>query len=102
MKADQKLVVQRLSVLEPAEALGNVSEACRRAVSPAHPVLRVQEAFPDSWDRGTPGAASGAQVSPHDHPEGGPREDHGSELDSFVVVDLLRLHGHSNIEDGRS
>ncbi len=30
MKAEQKLARQRLSVLELAEALGNVSEACRR------------------------------------------------------------------------
>ncbi len=30
MKAEQKLAHQRLSVLELAEALGNVSEACRR------------------------------------------------------------------------
>ena len=30
MKAEQKLARQRLSVLEQAEALGNVSEACRR------------------------------------------------------------------------
>jgi len=30
VKAEQKSARQRLSVLEPAEALGNVSEACRR------------------------------------------------------------------------
>ena len=30
MKAEQKLAHQRLSVLELAEALGDVSEACRR------------------------------------------------------------------------
>ena len=30
MKAEQKLARGRLSVLELAEALGNVSEACRR------------------------------------------------------------------------
>ncbi len=30
MKAEEKLARQRLSILEPAEALGNVSEACRR------------------------------------------------------------------------
>jgi ACT domain-containing protein len=30
VKAEQKLARQRLSVLELAEALGNVSEACRR------------------------------------------------------------------------
>jgi hypothetical protein len=34
MKAEQKLARQRLSVLELAEALGNVSEACsRRGIS---------------------------------------------------------------------
>ncbi len=30
MKAEEKLARQRLSVLELAEALGNVSEACRQ------------------------------------------------------------------------
>jgi hypothetical protein len=30
MNGDEKLARQRLSVLELAEALGNVSEACRR------------------------------------------------------------------------
>lgn len=30
MKAEQKLARHRLSVLELAEALGNVSEACKR------------------------------------------------------------------------
>jgi ACT domain-containing protein len=30
MKAEEKLAHQRLSVLELGEALGNVSEACRR------------------------------------------------------------------------
>jgi hypothetical protein len=30
MKADQQPAHQSLSVLEPAEALGNISEACRR------------------------------------------------------------------------
>lgn len=30
MKAEEKIAYQRLSVLELAEALGNVSEACRR------------------------------------------------------------------------
>ena len=38
LNSEVKIVRQRLNVLELAEALGNVSEACRqRGVSPIHP-----------------------------------------------------------------
>ena len=41
MKAEHKLARQKFSVLELAEAVGNVSEACRRrGISPR---LRAQE-----------------------------------------------------------
>jgi len=37
MTADEKIVHQRLSVLDLAQALGNVSEACRqRGISRSH------------------------------------------------------------------
>ncbi|GAB6178681.1 hypothetical protein JCM16814_35730 [Desulfobaculum senezii] len=48
MKAAEKVARQLMSVLELAERLGNVSEACRR-----RGVHRSQfyeyKAFPDSW-----------------------------------------------------
>ena len=48
MGGNTKLAQQRLSVIELAKALGNVSEACRRRHEPAT-VLRVQSALSDPW-----------------------------------------------------
>jgi hypothetical protein len=38
MKAEEKLIRQRLSVLELAESLGNVSEACRQSITATLPL----------------------------------------------------------------
>lgn len=47
MKAEEEVARQRLSVLQLAEALGNISEACRR-----RGILRVSKALSDARSGG--------------------------------------------------
>jgi|GEM_PF-2427768 hypothetical protein len=50
MTAEEKLALKRLSILELAEALGNVSEACRRQASVAPSSTSTSVAFrPTEW-----------------------------------------------------
>ena len=68
-KAADTLARQRLSVLELAQALGNVSEACRRRGLSRQTFYEYKRRFEKSGLEGLWGPASDPGVAPADDPE---------------------------------
>ena len=71
MGSDEKVARHRLSVLELAEQLGNVSEACRRRGMHKSQFYEFKRRFQTHGLEGLKEPSPGAQEPPDDHPRGG-------------------------------